>query len=210
MKIISFLSQKGGVAKSTLSRAIATQAQKEGLMVKLADLDVQQATTVEWHQDRLLAGYDPVGSVELFRVAESVKKIVGDYDLVVVDGPPRASVGTLELAQISDLIVLPTCTSKDDLRPSIRLAIELVDKNIPKNNIVFAIVRASKEAEVNAAKTAIADAGFNSLDGFLYERPLYRITQDKGLAITEVNHKGLRAKAAVLVDSLADILMQNI
>jgi chromosome partitioning protein len=37
-KTIAFLSQKGGVGKSTLARAVACEASKSGLSVRLADL----------------------------------------------------------------------------------------------------------------------------------------------------------------------------
>ena len=37
--IIAFVSQKGGVGKSTLSRALAREAAASGLKVKIADLE---------------------------------------------------------------------------------------------------------------------------------------------------------------------------
>jgi chromosome partitioning protein len=40
--VVAFVSQKGGVGKSTLARALATFAVAHGLRTKLADLDVQQ------------------------------------------------------------------------------------------------------------------------------------------------------------------------
>ncbi|CAG8441146.1 9187_t:CDS:2 [Cetraspora pellucida] len=44
--IIAFISQKGGVGKSTLSRALATEASKEKMKVLLADCDPQQGTMI--------------------------------------------------------------------------------------------------------------------------------------------------------------------
>jgi chromosome partitioning protein len=43
--VIAFISQKGGVGKSTLSRALATEASKEKMKVLLADCDPQQGTS---------------------------------------------------------------------------------------------------------------------------------------------------------------------
>jgi chromosome partitioning protein len=43
--IIAFISQKGGVGKSTLARALAYEASKQKLKVLLADCDPQQATS---------------------------------------------------------------------------------------------------------------------------------------------------------------------
>ena len=57
--LIAFVSQKGGVGKSTLSRAVAREAAASGLNVKVADLDTQQGTTVAWHRRRLDAGIEP-------------------------------------------------------------------------------------------------------------------------------------------------------
>src|SRR6476620_2530974 len=51
--IIAFVSQKGGVGKSTLARALAREAANSGLAVKIADLDTQQGTSVDWHRQRL-------------------------------------------------------------------------------------------------------------------------------------------------------------
>jgi chromosome partitioning protein len=46
MKIIAFISQKGGVGKSTLSQALATEAQRQKISV--ADCDPQQASSHQW------------------------------------------------------------------------------------------------------------------------------------------------------------------
>jgi chromosome partitioning protein len=47
MTIIAFISQKGGVGKSTLSQALATEASKQKLKTLLADYDPQQKTSLE-------------------------------------------------------------------------------------------------------------------------------------------------------------------
>jgi len=39
--IVGFVSQKGGVGKSTLSRALATSTAAAGTKVTIADLDIQ-------------------------------------------------------------------------------------------------------------------------------------------------------------------------
>ena len=43
--IIAFISQKGGIGKSTLARALAHEASKQEFHVLLADCDPQQATS---------------------------------------------------------------------------------------------------------------------------------------------------------------------
>ena len=67
--IVAFVSQKGGVGKSTLARALAREAAAGGLRVKIADLDTQQGTSVDWHRLRLSQGIEPVVSAEAFATA---------------------------------------------------------------------------------------------------------------------------------------------
>ncbi|CAI2169555.1 13500_t:CDS:2 [Funneliformis geosporum] len=47
MTIIAFISQKGGVGKSTLTQALAVEAKKKKISVLLADCDSQQATNYD-------------------------------------------------------------------------------------------------------------------------------------------------------------------
>lgn len=209
LKVVSFLSQKGGVAKSTLARAVATESSRGGASVKLADLDTQQGTSADWHRLRLDNGFDAVASVEIFSKAEQVANSVQGYDLLVVDGAPRASVGTLAIAKMSDLVVLPTCTSRDDLAPAIKLYYELEKAGIPSNSIAFALVRVSTEAEVRDAKEYFENRGVNVLDGCLYEKPAYRLAQDKGLSISETPYRSVNEKAMVLLESIVDHLLKE-
>jgi chromosome partitioning protein len=206
MKVISFLSQKGGVGKSTLSRAVACEAHKSGLLVKLADMDTQQGTSSEWHRERLNNGKEPIGSVEVFSTAANLLKSTNNSDLLVVDGAPRASAGTLEIAKISDLVVLPTCSSRDDLVPAVKLAYELIKNNIPKKNIAFALSRVTTEAEIQEAREFIEQAGFTVLEGCLYEKTAYRQAQDSGLSVTETRYKTLNIKADTILESIIEYI----
>lgn len=207
MEIVAFVSQKGGVGKSTLARALASEAKKSELSVKLADLDIQQGTVTEWHRQRLSNGYAPVGSVELFDKAKAAVKSANGYDLLVIDGAPRASSGTLEISKFADLVVMPCCASRDDIIPALRLAKELEKKGIVRSKIVFALVRVTTEAEIADARDFIELSGFNILKGCLYEKPAYRQAQNEGLSVTETRYKTLTVKANELLESLLDKLM---
>ncbi len=205
-KIIAFISQKGGVGKSTLARAVACEACKSGLSVKLADLDTQQGTSAEWHRQRLDNGHDPVGSVEVFSKVTKAIQTADSHDLLVIDGAPRASSGTLEAAKQADLAVLPCCASRDDLVPGLKLAYELEQKGVPRNNIVLALVRVSTEAEIADARAYIELA---VLDGCLYEKPAYRQAQNEGLAVTETRYQTLNQKADRLLESILQHLTED-
>ena len=130
--IIGVISQKGGVGKSTLSRALAREAAVSGLKVKLADLDTQQGTSSNWHLRRLDAGIEPVFSVEAFKTAVQALRAANGYELMVLDGAARASAATLEIAREAALVVQPTGASVDDLRPAVLTFHELVREGVSK------------------------------------------------------------------------------
>ncbi|MEG7979010.1 MAG: ParA family protein [Mollicutes bacterium UO1] len=47
MLIIAFISQKGGVGKSTLAQALAVKTTRQKIKTLLADCDPQQSTSYE-------------------------------------------------------------------------------------------------------------------------------------------------------------------
>ena len=97
--IIALVSQKGGVGKSTLARALAREASVSGLKVKLADLDTQQGTSTNWHRRRLDVGAKPEFSVESFKTAAQALNAADAFECLILDGPARASAATLEIAR---------------------------------------------------------------------------------------------------------------
>jgi chromosome partitioning protein len=202
--IIAFVSQKGGVGKSTLSRALAREAAAGGLKTKIADLDTQQGTSIDWNRTRLNAKIEPVVAAEAFATAEQALKAAVNFDLLIIDGPARTSRGTLEIARVADLVVQPTGASTDDLRPAVREFHALVQAGIGKQKLTFALNRIGTPAEEAEARAYIAEAGYATLDGCLLERPAYRKAQNTGHAVTETSYAGLNAKADALIQALID------
>jgi chromosome partitioning protein len=202
--VIAFISQKGGVGKSTLARALAREAAAGGLTVKIADLDTQQGTAVDWHRQRLEAGLEPTVAVEAFKTAEHALAVAGAYDLLVVDGPARTSKATLEIARVADLVVQPSGASADDLRPAVREFHALVQAGIPTTKLVFALNRVGTDSEEAETRSYLAEAGYDVLPGCLPERPAYRQAQNLGYAVTETRFSKLNERANALIQALID------
>lgn len=207
--IIGIISQKGGVGKSSIVRALAREGAINKLSVKIADLDIQQATSINWVRRRLENDIQPTISVEPFKTADQAIKTAKNYDLFIIDGPARASKGTFEISKHSDLIVQPTGASLDDLEPAILLFHELVKKGIPRKKMVFALSRVGTESEEKLCREYISQTGYEILEGSLYEKPAYRQAQNQGHALTEVSYKKLREKADKLIQSLIDKATEN-
>ncbi len=207
--VVAFVSQKGGVGKSTLARAVAREAAAGGLSVKIADLDIQQGTSVDWNRQRLATGIQPSISVESFATAAQALSSVKGYDVLIIDGPARTSRGTLEIATASNLVVQPTGASLDDLRPAVREFHALMKADIPQERLVFALNRIGTINEETESRSYLVDAGYRVLDGCLVERPGYRQAQNSGYAITETRYSALNNRADILVQSLIDLVTGN-
>ncbi len=207
--VVAFVSQKGGVGKSTMSRALAREASQSGLQVKLADLDPMQKTVAEWHATRLQAGLEPVADVQILATVGQALTKADSYDLIIIDGPARAESGTLEIARKAHLVVQPSGPSIDDLRPAVREFNGLVKAGIPKTRLIFALNHISTEAEEQDARDYIDEAGYQTLGGCLIERAAYRKAQNVGLAVTETQFKTLNVKADILIQALIDKVASN-
>jgi chromosome partitioning protein len=202
--IIAFVSQKGGVGKSTLSRPRAREAVKGGLKTKVADLDTQQHTTIDWQIRRLDAGIEPAISVEAFATAAQALKIASQFDLLILDGPARTSKGTLDIARLATLVVQPSGPATDDLLPAVREFHALLKEGVPAEKLTFALSRVGTEAEEIEARAYIKKAGYTTLEGCLLERPAYRKAQNLGYSITETAYASLNSKADALIQALID------
>lgn len=206
--IIGVVSQKGGVGKSTVSRAIATTYAKAGWNVKVADLDINQSTSFTWLQRRLANEISPVVAVETFGSVAHALRTADAYDLMILDGAPHASRSTVEIAKRADLIVLPTQLSLDDLEPQVILANNLVSEHqVPSDRIVFALSKSGDSPrEIEEARQYLAGTLFTTLDSQIPEKTAFRRAHDEGKSVVESPYKGPREQADVLIQSLIDRL----
>ena len=110
---------KGGIGKTTLSRNIAVAAALDGCAVATLDLDPQRSLT-KWFAKRP----DGMASITHFEAGMTPVDIraaldgIAGFDLLVIDTPPSIEDHPEEfklLALSSDLIVVPTGQSDDDL-----------------------------------------------------------------------------------------------
>ena len=146
--VVAFVSQKGGVGKSTLARALATVAAAARIKVKLADLDPRQQTVARWEERRQENEAGPALDVASFQTAAQAIQACGTSgELLIVDAPAGTSKATLEIAKHADLIVQPSGAGIDDLDPAIILFHELVREGVPLDRLVMALCRVATQVE---------------------------------------------------------------
>lgn len=207
--IVAFVSQKGGVGKSTLCRALATSAAAAGTTVAVADLDFQQETVGKWAERREEYDAGPTISVERHAsAAEAVDAGAQEDCLLILDAPPRASRGTLEIARRADLIVQPTGPGIDDLDPAILLFHELTRAAVPNEKLVMALSRVASKSEEDLARRYVEKAGYAVLPGSIQERTIYREAHNRGLSITEL--KDLDGGAMALMHGLLGLITERV
>jgi len=205
---IGVVSQKGGVGKSTLVRALAVEYARNDFTVKIADMDLKQGTITEWDRIRKQHGTIPHLETQSFSKVKDVLKQERSYDVIIFDGAGQANAQTLEIAKASDFIVLPTGMGRDDLLPQVKLAHELRKHGLAQKKIAFALSRVSdSQAEQRAAEEFIQDAGY-WLAGYIQERTSISQSHDNGLAANETRYESINRVVDELIQKVGDKINQ--
>lgn len=205
--IISLISQKGGVGKSALARLLAVTFAKAGWSVKIADLDPAQGTATKWKVRRDRAKLQPDIAVEKFRTVDRALNEAERYDLLILDGPAHAEQGGKVMARHSDLVLMPTGYSIDDMEAEVEAAYELEADGIPSERICFVFCRAEgSEAEDRAARAYLEKAKVNMLGPVFPELPSIRQGYAKGRDASEVPFSKVQERVSAVAQAIADRL----
>ena len=204
--IISFLSQKGGVTKSTLSRATAVAFAENKWSVHLIDLDWQQQTSFKWANRRDEANIKPTISASSVRRLDPAFKLESLYDLLIIDGRASSDKDSIVIAKKSDLIVLPTGTSLDDLEPQLNLARDFKNNGVNLDKIFFVINKSPTESESSKAIETIKAWGFQASLNCIGFKAAYSSAQDQGKSITETRYNSLNATTNNAVQDIVNMV----
>jgi chromosome partitioning protein len=206
MLAIACLSQKGGVGKSTLARLMAQTYAKGSWRVKIADFNVKQKTSVDWAALRMSQQVIPEIAAEAYTDVTKAMKML-DIDLLVVDGKPDSDTQTHRIAQDSNLIVIPTGCSADDLVPQLRFAHELMMRGIPAEKLLFVLNKATDSpAAIADARTFIKNGGFETAETALPMKTGYMNAHNQGRCLAETEFASLNDRASCLAQEIVDRL----
>ena len=208
--IVSFVSQKGGVGKSTLARALAVLLTQHGYAVRIADLDPQQETATLWAQQRKLSEIEPPIDVKGYPQASDAIADSGDVDILLLDGPARATKDTTLIASKSHVVVQPSSGSKDDLNPAAALFRILEKNKIPNDRLVVALSRTSADSEEREGRAYFEAQGYRVLAGDIRTKRSYNAAMNEGGSILETIYDTLNDRSNVLLDDLVGVIAYQI
>ena len=115
MMVIAFVSQKGGVSKSTLSINCAVAAESAKRRTLLIDLD-PQGTAEQWYQERE-AGTPrlvKIAAAELDKAIQTARK--QGFQTVLIDTPGRDEPVTAAAIRTADFCIVPCRPTAADMK----------------------------------------------------------------------------------------------
>ncbi len=202
MRVISFVTQKGGAGKTTLAVNCAVAAEKSGRKTLILDLD-PQGSAESWYQDRE-ADTPRLVKIESWTLPEAIAKAhTAGYELVMIDTPGRDEPSVTAAIRASDFCIIPCRPTPVDMKatpPTVatiarlhKAAVFVLTQTPPRGERV-------REAEVGLAMLGVV------CPVRIVSRAVYQDAHGVGLGVLEFDPEG---KAALEMTELWDWLAKK-
>src|SRR5690349_13981225 len=191
MKTLGLISQKGGVAKTTLATALAVCAEQAGRSAAVFDLD-PQASAAFW-KDTRQAETPAVVAIPAARLGNMLRAAEqAGTELAIIDAPPFAKDIAFEAAQHADFILIPTRPAVLDVMAMTR-TLELV-RHYDKPAAVVLTFCPPQGREVSDTENAVRRLGATLCGIKVHSRIAYSRAQQTGLTAQELEPEGKAAE----------------
>ncbi len=190
MRMIAFVTQKGGSGKTTLAVNLAVAAEQAGAKILILDLD-PQASAEAWYQDReaerpRLARAD---AGELPRAVELARR--QGFSHVLIDTPGRDEPAVAAAIRVADFCVVPCRPTPADMKatPATAATIRRLEKPA-----AFVLTQTPPRGfRIREAELGLAVLGPVAPVGVV-ARNAFQDAHGRGLGITEYEPEGKAAQ----------------
>lgn len=201
-RVITVAQQKGGAGKTTLAVQLGIAWATAGRRVAMLDIDPQGSLFAWFNARRRRIGDDPDGPVVQglsgWRVASEVRRFRDEFEVVLVDTPPRAETEARTAIRSADLTLVPCQPNALDVwatSPTIELA---AGEGTAALLVLNRVPPRSRAAE--AAEAEIKKHGWPLASGQLGNRQAFAASMGEGRGVAET---AARSPAAQEVEMLA-------
>ncbi len=196
MKVLGLLSRKGGSGKTTLAVHLAVMAQAAGRRTLLIDLDPQRSAAAWWRardsETPQLVEAEPGQLGDLLDAARA-----DGVELVVIDTRPSVEADAVQVAKLSDLVLIPTRPAILDLR-AILATLDVVKGSTRRAAIVLNACQpargAGEASSTSDARKALRAFGVPVAAMTITQRAALSHALIGGLTATEAEPDGKAAK----------------
>lgn len=190
MRVISFVSQKGGSGKTTLCFSLGVAAQEAGKKVFLLDLD-RQASLRDWYADRE-AEEPEVDALEITQLERALTKLAElGFDYVFIDTPGKDDPATSKAITLSDFCIVPCRPSPGDMKAVVPTMANV--KRVGKPAAFVLTQAPARSFRVTEAKSALGMLGLVAATPIV-QRNDHQDAQGRGLGVTEHDPHGKAAE----------------
>lgn len=219
--IISSISYKGGVGKSTIAQNLAVSLAHKGNKVCIVDADPANVT-VKWSGVRLDNEIEPsiqvIGMTDEKALVGTVRQLYNDYDVVIIDSPPSYHPISAKIMLCSHLILMPI---KPTGKSELWTARDLLERYENINDVTDRVIPAffivnDYEERPSFHKIFVSSLGelgeeFNVklMDTMIHHRIAYGEVNSMGMGVVEYNNKKAINEFEGLTAEVLAVLAQN-
>ncbi len=188
-KVIAILNQKGGVGKTTLAVHLATALARKKRSVILLDAD-PQGSALDWAAARQGNPLFPVVGLPKSSIHKELPTLAANYDVVVIDGPPRVYDVARSAIMAADLVLVPVQPSPYDVWAAKEIIDLLTEASVFKPSIRKAFVINRKIANTAIGRDvaqALSDYPIPVLSSAICQRVAFAESATQGLTVYELD-----------------------
>jgi len=185
MRILSFVTQKGGSGKSTIASSLAMAATEAGERVFIIDMD-QQASLTRWYSVRTDKANVAVEAVTKGKLTNALKALEkSGVSLVIIDTPGSESAASEAAMKVADLCIIPSRPNVFDLWASENTRKTLRSLRKEYSFLLNQCPPAQQSARVEQGAQALQAMG-GILTPLISARVDYQEASRNGLGVTEL------------------------